>query len=190
MQTIAKSFHSWQKILWSGCGERQARGPSMNSCATRRFPVDSIAQRGHPAFVADSRQSFRVLLIDDAPAMLPAIRAALQDVCEVRAAENGEAGTQVALQWRPDVIICDMLMPGINGLETITRIRANEETRFTPIILLSGAAEELTNYPTLRDAVACVIAKPFEVGWLRANVAALLPGGGAFNFASRANPRE
>ena len=122
--------------------------------------------------------------------MQPAIQAALRDVCEVRAADNGEAGTQMALQWRPDVIICDMLMPGINGLETIAQIKATEELRSIPIILLSGAAEELTNYPKLRDTVACVIAKPFEVGWLRANVAALLPGGGALNFASRANRQE
>ena len=140
--------------------------------------------------MTETRQTFRVLLIDDAPAVHPTVEAALQDVCEVRAVDNGEAGIQTARQWRPDVIICDMLMPGLNGYETIQQLKMSEEVRDVPIILLSGVADESNSFPGIKDLVACVISKPFEVGWLRANVAALLPGGGRISSAARANPQE
>ena len=140
--------------------------------------------------VNDSRQSLRVLLIDDAPALYATVEAALQDVCEVRTADNGETGTQIAQQWLPDVIICDMLLPGLSGLETIKRIKTMDELRQIPVILLSGVAEELESFPGLNNLVDCILAKPFEVSALRRAVAELLRGPEGLNFADPANPQE
>jgi PleD family two-component response regulator len=140
--------------------------------------------------VADNRQPSRVLLIDDAPAMHAAIEAALQGIAEMRAVDNGETGVQVAEQWQPDLIICDMLMPGINGFETIVRIKMIEEARTVPIILISGAGEELQSFPGLKDLVACVLPKPFELGQLRSRVKELLHHPRTISSEAPADPPE
>jgi CheY-like chemotaxis protein len=140
--------------------------------------------------VTEARQSFRVLLIDDAPAIYSVVEAALQDVCEVRTAYNGEIGTQIARHWLPDVIICDMLMPGLSGFDTILQMKALDELRSVPIILLSGVAEELESFPGLKEIVACIVPNPFEVSALRRAAAELLPGSGRINSADLANPPE
>ena len=139
--------------------------------------------------VANRKNLFRVLLIDDVAAMHRMVEDALEDIAEVRAADNGERGAQVAEQWHPDLIICDMLMPGLSGLETIIRIKAMEEVRNVPIILLSGVGEELKSFPALKDMVACIIPKPFELAQLKGRVEELLRKG-TISSAAQANPPE
>jgi CheY-like chemotaxis protein len=140
--------------------------------------------------VANRKNLFRVLLIDDVTAMHRMVEDALEDVAEVRAADNGARGVQMAEQWHPDLIICDMLMPGLSGFETIVRIKAVEEVRNVPIILLSGVAEELKNFPALKDMVACIIPKPFELADLKSRVEELLTKRRAISSAAQANPPE
>jgi CheY-like chemotaxis protein len=138
----------------------------------------------------DDNQLFRVLLIDDAPAMHVTVEAALKDVCEVRCVDNGEKGAEMANQWGPDIIICDMLMPGLNGFETIVQLKMKEETRTVPIILLTGVAEEVENFPALKDLVVRILSKPLDVKKLRDAVAGFLPKSGPINPVAPANPPE
>lgn len=84
-------------------------------------------------------QSPLVLLVDDEPLL----RDTLMEIFEgegLRAisAADGKSGIQLAEQLRPDVVICDVLMPGTNGIETAKQIRATFPA--VPIILFSGQA--------------------------------------------------
>ena len=113
---------------------------------------------------------------------------ALQDIAQVRAADNGETGAQLAEQWHPHLILCDMLMPGLNGLETIVRLKMIEDVREVPVILLTGAAEELRSFPALDEMVNGIVAKPFEIAYLRSRVQEILARIGTINSAGPANP--
>lgn len=81
----------------------------------------------------------KVLVIDDEPA----IRAILTRLLEtegmwVRAEENGRQGIEAVRQFRPDVILLDVVMPGLDGLEVCRALKRDPETRLIPVVLLTA----------------------------------------------------
>lgn len=81
----------------------------------------------------------RVLLIDDDADLLEIYTLALEELgCEVTTARDGQEGLERALASSPDLIITDVRMPRMNGLELCQRLRADERSRATPLILHSS----------------------------------------------------
>jgi CheY-like chemotaxis protein len=114
-----------------------------------------------------------VLVIDDEPDLTEMIRAALEeDGYRVLAAVD-EAALEVARAQRPDLILLDLAMPGIDGVEMLERLRAEGASASIPVVAMS-AAERLS-------AVAAVLPlddrlpKPFDLDDLRAIVARHIP---------------
>jgi CheY-like chemotaxis protein len=88
----------------------------------------------------------KILLVDDSPTVLLMERLLLQEgPYEVLSAANGEQAVKTALVERPDLILMDVVMPGMDGFEACRRLRAEEATRATPIILLTtrGGSEHM-----------------------------------------------
>jgi len=81
-------------------------------------------------------------------------------------AETGEEGIAVAQRERPDLIIMDMMMPGMNGLDATQRIRQDHDLRLTPIVAVS--AYGVDEYRRIALAAGCneYISTPFEPGTL------------------------
>jgi DNA-binding response OmpR family regulator len=94
-----------------------------------------------------------ILIADDDPDILGLISLRLRRAgYEVVEARNGEEAVQVALELHPDLIILDVMMPRVDGYEATRRLRKHEETRRTPIILLTARVQEVD------------LARGFEVG--------------------------
>jgi PleD family two-component response regulator len=81
----------------------------------------------------------KVLIIDDQISMLEALRLALESEYRVQVTQSGEDGFRPMQEWRPEILLVDFNMPGINGLELIRKVReaGNHSLRPT-IILFSG----------------------------------------------------
>ncbi len=113
-----------------------------------------------------------VLAVDDEPPILRLVRARLNaDGYTVISASNGEEGVRMCEEERPDIVILDVMMPGIDGYETMRRIREISEV---PIILLtarSGAADTIRGLDSGADDY---ITKPFNPDELAARVSAVL----------------
>ncbi|MFO0962928.1 MAG: response regulator [Phycisphaerales bacterium] len=97
---------------------------------------------------ADADRSSRtlVLLVDDQPIVEAAIRRLLAPFADIElvAVQDADSGFALALQRRPDVILQDLVMPGVDGMEQIRRIRANHDLADTPLVVLSGDSEPAT----------------------------------------------
>lgn len=123
---------------------------------------------------ADDRTG-RVLIVDDDPKIRRILARMLQpEGYEVYEAGDGEEGLAQAEVHRPDVILLDVLMPKLNGFEVCKRLKAKEEFRLTPVVLITGLSD-------VRDRVAGILAgaddflsKPFEQTELKARVSSLL----------------
>jgi DNA-binding NtrC family response regulator len=90
----------------------------------------------------------KVLIVDDDQAIASIVQFILEDEGhEVRLALNGPEGYLTYLQFRPDLVITDILMPGENGLELINHIRAHDPLVKT--IYMSGQLNQF--YPLLRE---------------------------------------
>ena len=114
----------------------------------------------------------RILVVDDEPQLIRVLRTGLTSHrFEVRAAADGLAGFEVFSDWQPDLIITDLAMPNMDGLELCRRVRA--VSQFS-IIILSAKGEEKTKVEALDIGADDFVTKPFGIDELLARVRASL----------------
>jgi DNA-binding response OmpR family regulator len=107
-------------------------------------------------------QSIRVLLIDDEPYLLFGLRAVLKRAgFEVLTASNGELGLERARQERPDIIVCDVMMPPPNGLQLKQRLAEDPATASIPFIFLTARTSIEDKLAGLSSGADDYIVKPF-----------------------------
>jgi CheY-like chemotaxis protein len=108
-----------------------------------------------------------ILIVEDDPNLRAVIRMVLERAgYEVAEAKNGLDGLQSIERQTPELVIADMIMPVMNGIELVERIRSNPKTASIPIVLLSGREVD-------RPAAAlvnAVVTKPFEPADLLARI--------------------
>ena len=88
-------------------------------------------------------ESLSVLVVDDVPLNIPLIKKMLsQYTFEIRTANGGQAALDAIAQKKPNLLLLDLMMPGIDGFEVIRRLRADDATKDLPIIILSALNSE------------------------------------------------
>lgn len=134
-----------------------------------------------------------VLVVDDDPVIVNLLQVNFEiEGYDVLAATGGEAGLAQARLGHPDVIVLDVMMPGIDGLEVARRLRDDSETDSIPIILLSAKAQNADIQAGLAVADE-YITKPFEPLELLERVATVIArnqsnGAGGSTSSSAATP--
>jgi two-component system, OmpR family, KDP operon response regulator KdpE len=114
----------------------------------------------------------RILVIDDEAQITRVLRAALAaQGYDVRAANDPEEGLQVFRDWTPDLVITDLMMPGISGVEVCRAIRAKGAT---PVLVLSVREHERSKVEALDAGADDYVTKPFGIQELLARVRAHL----------------
>ena len=114
----------------------------------------------------------RILVVDDEPQLTRVLRRSLMAKgYDVRIAGDGEFALQTFHDWPPDLVITDLAMPNISGLELCRRLRATSEV---PIIVLSVRGEEQTKVQALDAGADDYVTKPFGMDELLARIRAAL----------------
>jgi len=114
----------------------------------------------------------RILVVDDEPQLTRVLRTGLKSHgYDVRAAADGLAGFEAFNDWHPDLVITDLAMPNVDGLELCRRLRAVSQV---PIIVLSAKGEEKTKVEALDLGADDFVTKPFGIDELLARVRASL----------------
>jgi class 3 adenylate cyclase len=117
----------------------------------------------------------RVLIVDDNPDVRDYVSQILQqENYQVWTARNGDEGFRVAEEWRPNLIVTDLMMPVVSGLDMIRMIRASVELKGTPIILLTPKADEAARIEVTANGADAYLSKPFHDRELLAQVRNLL----------------
>ena len=101
-----------------------------------------------------------VLICDDEPSLRELIRLSLDGPYEFVEADDGEESLELARSLRPDVVILDMMMPRLSGLEVLSALRQEEELADMRVIVLT--AQPATREQALRAGADIVMVKPFE----------------------------
>ncbi|MCB0200305.1 MAG: response regulator transcription factor, partial [Anaerolineae bacterium] len=122
----------------------------------------------------------RVLVVDDdAPSLKMTAFLLAEDGYEVFTADNGIDGLRLIEEKLPDLVILDVMMPGMDGLQVTQRVRA---TMNLPIIILSAKGETADRVTGLDVGADDYLAKPFEPSELLARVRSVLRRADAFAF--------
>ncbi|MCU0527458.1 MAG: SpoIIE family protein phosphatase [Elainella sp. Prado103] len=114
----------------------------------------------------------KILIIDDDPVIRIILETTLQEQgYDVRSVESGEAGLATAIQWQPALVICDWLMPGLDGLTVCRQLKA--QVHATPFFILLSSRSELDDRVRGLDAGADdFLTKPIEIVEMLARVRA------------------
>ena len=112
----------------------------------------------------------RVLWADDNPDMRSYVAQLLEGSYAVEAVSDGEAALASALARPPDLVLSDVMMPGLDGLGLLAALRADERTRLVPVILLSARAGEEAALDGLEAGADDYLVKPFSAKELLARV--------------------
>jgi len=116
-----------------------------------------------------------VLVIDDEKDLLELVRYNLEkEHLDVIVASDGPSGLEIGLAHKPDLVLLDVMMPGMNGVEVCRQFRADGRTSRVPIIMLTAKASETDKIVGLEMGADDYITKPFSVRELVARVRAML----------------
>ena len=122
--------------------------------------------------------SIRLLIVDDHPMMREALVTALaeeKDMEVIGEASDGLEGVRLACETKPDVILMDLLMPGMDGYETIRRIRSISDFSKLPIIALTAKAMKGDREKCIEAGASDYIPKPVVLEELVALLRVWLP---------------
>jgi two-component system alkaline phosphatase synthesis response regulator PhoP len=115
----------------------------------------------------------RILLIEDDPSILKGLELNLSlDGYQVRAAMDGTNGLTIASEWKPDLVVLDIMLPGISGYEVCRELRRRGSN--VPVLVLSAKGTEMDRVHGLDLGADDYMTKPFGLHELLARVKALL----------------
>lgn len=121
--------------------------------------------------------SGRVLLIEDEPNIAEAIRFILsRDGWDVSVEEDGAKALPRVADLRPDLVILDLMLPGMSGLEILSALRSNPATEALRVLMLTAKGQGRDREAAERAGVSAFMAKPFSNAEMRAQVRALMEG--------------
>jgi DNA-binding response OmpR family regulator len=105
----------------------------------------------------------RILIVDDDPVILRLLKVNFEmEGFAVLTADNGIAGVDTATTEIPDVILLDVMMPGMNGIEVAEKLRDQSSTRMIPIVFVSAKAQSVDIRAGLNAGAVDYVTKPFD----------------------------
>lgn len=118
----------------------------------------------------DNRKT--ILICDDEPALRELIRASLEDGYLFAEASDGLTALELAREVEPDVVILDLMLPRLGGLEVLARLRADDHLSEIPVLVITAWNE--TREDVLAAGAAEFTSKPFDPDALKASIERLL----------------
>ena len=113
-----------------------------------------------------------ILICDDEPALRELVRASLSDGYLFAEASDGLLAIELAREVEPDIVILDLMLPRLGGLEVLAQLQIDEQLRDVPVLVITAWNE--TREDVLAAGAADFVAKPFDPEELKAAIEELL----------------
>jgi DNA-binding response OmpR family regulator len=165
---VQRNTHQLSEII-NKMLDMQVKGKVENNHSIEEVNVASV-----PLTKEDSHMSQTILIVDDNADVRAYLRNILQNQYQINEAADGQQGLALANEIVPDLIVSDVMMPIMNGLEFCHRVKDNVATSHIPVILLTARAmshHQIEGYESGADAY---ITKPFSADLLQARISNLL----------------
>jgi response regulator RpfG family c-di-GMP phosphodiesterase len=148
-------YHTWNKFLGQNCPSLEYYGGEMN--------------------VMEQIQKQTILIVDDEPGNIKILNELLYSDYKIRVANNGEKALQIALSDEPpDLILLDIMMPGMDGYEVCRRLKEDIRTQKIPVIFVTGKVTAEDEVRGFEVGAIDYITKPFNPVVVKVRVATQL----------------
>jgi PleD family two-component response regulator len=146
-----------------------------NTCAATSLPARNPAERPslwiHGGFAsAASQPRPRILVVDDEYVYIALLASTLDTDYEIVYATDSATAIEIATSTKPDMVLLDVMMPGLNGYEICTRLKEDDRTKDIPIIFITGIGDVEAETKGLKLGAVDYITKPFNPEPVRARV--------------------
>ncbi|WEK19541.1 MAG: two-component regulator propeller domain-containing protein [Candidatus Pedobacter colombiensis] len=115
-----------------------------------------------------------ILIVEDNPEIRQMLMGLLGTDYRLNETADGLDGWETAVELLPDLIICDVMMPVMDGLELCKKLKTDERTSHIPVILLTAKSSQIHQVDGLETGADCYITKPFNIDLLKLNIRNLL----------------
>ena len=157
---------------WSDSGRMPAFYTPGGHRRFRRRDLDAFLSGSRPA---TTQGAPRVLVVDDDERLREFVRVNLEmDGYEVREAANAEEGLAALEEEPPDLILLDVMMPGMDGFEMLRRVQEKHGVGTIPVIMFSGKVEDDTAERATEQGAQAFLGKPFDPQQLIASTKQLI----------------
>lgn len=156
----------------SDCRETVAKDLSDESLLLQPAEELRDASDGKLPLSDETRES--ILIIDDNPDIRDYVKSLYNDTYTVIEAADGQAGLKMAMKYVPDIIVCDVMMPVMDGIECCKRLKTELQTSHIPIILLTACSLDEQRIEGFDSGADSYIPKPFNSKVLEARIRNLL----------------
>lgn len=119
---------------------------------------------------------YSILLVDDTETNIDILVEILGDDYDLYVAMDGETALEIVDEERPDLVLLDIMMPGMDGYEVLSRIRQKESVRDTPVVFVSAKDESSDQSYGLGLGASAFITKPINPAEVRTVVQQILTG--------------
>ena len=162
----------------------KAQGFMSYTAGMVRTLLKSFPQSQHPRGTLMSDALRRLLIVDDEPAILEVLTSYFAETgrYEIMTAQHGADAMMIASFQRPDAILLDILMPGMDGIEVLRAIRAMDAS--IPVVMVTGNADVKVARDTLTMGAFDYVAKPFDCTALDRIVVAAVAAGADGTWSS------
>jgi len=169
---VGATFHVYLPVNDSSSGEMAGLAEDENELLSDG--IDRVDRQLENELKSKNKPS--LLLVEDNIELRSYIARMLSGGYHVFEAENGEKGIQIANKEMPDLIISDLMMPGIDGIELLRELKNNISTNHIPVIILTAKTSDTNRVEGLQAGADDYITKPFNFDVLELKIKNLLEG--------------
>ena len=157
-----------------GYTERATGLSNPPSLALEAHAAGVISPPTAPTAASAAGHEETLLIIDDNPDIRTYVRLSLEKEYNILEASNGQEGLRLAMRQMPDVIICDVMMPMMDGMECCRRLKSELQTSHIPVIMLTAYSQEEQKIQGYECGADSYLAKPFSANLLTARIRNLI----------------
>ncbi len=161
---------SHEKTMWSFSDKNLSEGLEIHPASTFESLISESNENGETV----EHPLYQLLIIEDNSELLQYLKNGLSKEYRVITASNGKEGLQKAQQYLPDIILSDVMMPEMDGLELCAKLKSDPSLNYIPVILLTARSATVYEIEGIETGADDYITKPFDFRLLRAKISRFL----------------
>ena len=138
------------------------------------IPHPDVTDKALSPAATDDAQKYTVLFIDDNDELRSFATDTLRDAYKILEANDGQSGLELATEHMPDLVVCDVMMPGMSGLDVCKALRSDFQTRHIPVILVSARSTAQQMMEGFQAGADDYLIKPFDFRLLKLQISNLV----------------
>jgi len=170
---IGKDHYSEKEVISKHSGPTEIKSLQVREPVLVHRQSKTVAEAPQQP-QSNKQHAIQLLIVEDNPDVRTYLHENLKDQYQVMEAVDGEEGYRQAVKYLPDLVLSDVMMPKVSGVELCRKLKSDERTSHIPIVLLTAKADQESKLEGLKNGADAYITKPFDFDELKVQIRNLI----------------